>query len=91
MPRKSVFPIRSSRDAPNCRVREHGSSLSRDEATPNLDVVAERDLLDSLAPFIGTRTTLVVTHRATVAERFGRTVNLDAVRIEMGSAPVPLE
>jgi ATP-binding cassette, subfamily C, bacterial CydC len=51
--------------------------LVLDEATANLDVLTERRLLDSLAPFIAGRTTLVISHRATVAERVDGAVVLD--------------
>lgn len=51
--------------------------LVLDEATANLDVLTERHLLDSLAPFIAGRTTLLISHRATVAERVDGTVVLD--------------
>ena len=37
--------------------------LVLDEATANLDVETERDLMASLAPFMRERTTLVITHR----------------------------
>jgi len=50
--------------------------LVLDEATANLDVLTEQRLLDSLAPFIAGRTTLVISHRATVAQRVGGVVLL---------------
>jgi thiol reductant ABC exporter CydC subunit len=52
--------------------------LVLDEATANLDVATESRLLDSLAPFMAGRTTLVISHRATVAGRVDRMVVLDA-------------
>jgi thiol reductant ABC exporter CydC subunit len=52
--------------------------LVLDEATANLDVATESRLLDSLAPFMAGRTTLVISHRATVAGRVDRVVALDA-------------
>jgi len=51
--------------------------LVLDEATANLDVATESRLLDSLAPFMAGRTTLVISHRATVAGRVDRVVALD--------------
>lgn len=51
--------------------------LILDEATANLDVLTERDLMTSLAPFIAGRTTLVISHRASVAAVMDRTVRLD--------------
>jgi ABC-type multidrug transport system fused ATPase/permease subunit len=41
--------------------------LILDEATANLDVATERALMTSLAPFIAGRTTVVISHRASVA------------------------
>src|SRR6478672_11235174 len=40
-----------------------------DEATANLDVETEAALLDSLAPFMAGRTTIVISHRTSVAAR----------------------
>ena len=51
--------------------------LVLDEATANLDVLTERDLMASLAPFIANRTTLVISHRASVAAGMDRTVRLE--------------
>ena len=51
--------------------------LVLDEATANLDVLTERDLMASLAPFIADRTTLVISHRASVAAGMDRTVRLE--------------
>ena len=50
--------------------------LILDEATANLDVATERDLLASLAPFMAGRTTIVISHRATVAAGMDRTIVL---------------
>ena len=50
--------------------------LILDEATANIDVVTERDLMASLAPFIAGRTTIVISHRASVAAGMDRTVVL---------------
>jgi thiol reductant ABC exporter CydC subunit len=52
--------------------------LVLDEATANLDVATEGRLLDSLAPFMAGRTTLVISHRRTVADRVDRVVVLEA-------------
>ena len=52
--------------------------LVLDEATANLDVLTERRLLDSIGPFMVGRTTLVISHRASVAERVDGIVALDA-------------
>ena len=46
--------------------------LILDEATANLDVETEAALLDSLAPFITGRTTIVISHRMSVAARTDR-------------------
>lgn len=46
--------------------------LILDEATANLDVATEAALLDSLAPFMAGRTTIVISHRASVAARTDR-------------------
>jgi thiol reductant ABC exporter CydC subunit len=50
--------------------------LVLDEATANLDVATESRLFDALAPFMAGRTTLVISHRATVAGRVDRVVTL---------------
>jgi len=52
--------------------------LILDEATANLDVVTETDLMGSLAPFIAGRTTIVISHRASVARLADRTIVLGA-------------
>jgi ATP-binding cassette subfamily C protein CydC len=46
--------------------------LILDESTANLDVATEAALLDSLAPFMAGRTTIVISHRASVAARTDR-------------------
>jgi thiol reductant ABC exporter CydC subunit len=46
--------------------------LILDEATANLDVATEAALLESLAPFMAGRTTIVISHRASVAARTDR-------------------
>jgi ATP-binding cassette, subfamily C, bacterial CydC len=58
--------------------------LILDEATANLDVLAERELMDSIAPFMAGRTALVISHRAAVADRVGRALTLDAGRVAGG-------
>jgi thiol reductant ABC exporter CydC subunit len=60
--------------------------LVLDEATANLDVATERDVLEALRPFMAGRTTLVITHREAVAAVMDRTVRLDAGRI-VAAAP----
>lgn len=55
--------------------------LVLDEATANLDIETERDVLAALGPFMTGRTTLVVTHRAAVAAAMDRTVRLEGGRI----------
>ncbi len=50
--------------------------LILDEATANLDVATERDLMASLATFMAGRTTLVISHRATVAAGMDRVIEL---------------
>jgi ATP-binding cassette subfamily C protein CydC len=51
--------------------------LILDEATANLDVETEAALLDSLAPFMAGRTTIVISHRMSVAARTDRQLVLD--------------
>ena len=51
--------------------------LVLDEATANLDVETEREVMDALAPFMAGRTTIVITHRPGVAARMDRTIRLD--------------
>jgi ATP-binding cassette, subfamily C, bacterial CydC len=55
--------------------------LVLDEATANLDVETERDVLASLGSFMVGRTTLVISHRPSVAAGMDRTVTLAAGRI----------
>jgi len=55
--------------------------LILDEATANLDVETERDVMASLASFMVGRTTLVISHRAAVAEVTDRTVTMVAGRV----------
>jgi thiol reductant ABC exporter CydC subunit len=50
--------------------------LVLDEATANLDVATESRLLEALVPFMAGRTTLVISHRPTVAGRVDRVVVL---------------
>ena len=51
--------------------------LILDEATAGLDVDTERDVMASLKPFMATRTTLVISHRAGVAAGMDRTVRME--------------
>ena len=55
--------------------------LILDEATANLDVETERDVLAALAPFMAGRTTLVVSHRASVAASTERTLAMASGRL----------
>ncbi len=55
--------------------------LILDEATANLDVATERDVMASLGPFMAGRTTLVISHRAAVAAAMDRALRLDAGRL----------
>jgi ATP-binding cassette subfamily B protein len=50
--------------------------LILDEATANLDVATEAAFLDSLAPVMAGRTTIVISHRASVAARSDRQIFL---------------
>ncbi len=50
--------------------------LILDEATANLDTDTESRLMDALAPFMSTRTTLIITHRAEVAARADRVIEI---------------
>jgi ATP-binding cassette subfamily C protein CydC len=54
--------------------------LILDEATANLDVETERDVMASLASFMDGRTTLVISHRAGVAAGMDRTVTMSSGR-----------
>jgi ATP-binding cassette, subfamily C, bacterial CydC len=55
--------------------------LILDEATANLDVLTERDLLDSIAPWMRQRTTLIVSHRSSVADRATKVIRMEAGRV----------
>jgi ATP-binding cassette, subfamily C, bacterial CydC len=55
--------------------------LVLDEATANLDVETERDVLAALAPFMAGRTTLVVSHRLSVAAATDRTLAMGSGRL----------
>jgi thiol reductant ABC exporter CydC subunit len=55
--------------------------LILDEATANLDVETERDVLAALAPFMAGRTTIVVSHRASVAAATDRTLAMASGRL----------
>jgi thiol reductant ABC exporter CydC subunit len=55
--------------------------LILDEATANLDVETERDVMASLASFMVGRTTLVISHRPRVAAGMDRILTLAAGRI----------
>ena len=57
--------------------------LILDEATANLDVETERDVLAALAPFMAGRTTLVVSHRASVAAATDRTLAMASGRLAL--------
>jgi ATP-binding cassette, subfamily C, bacterial CydC len=52
-----------------------------DEATANLDVETERDLLESLRAHLAGRTVLAITHRDAVAAAMDRTIRLDAGQV----------
>lgn len=54
--------------------------LILDEATANLDVATERVLMASLAPFLRGRTSIVISHRASVAAGMDQIVEIDAGR-----------
>ncbi len=51
--------------------------LILDEATANLDLGTEERLMDALAPFMATRTTLIISHRAEVAARADMVVMIE--------------
>jgi ATP-binding cassette, subfamily C, bacterial CydC len=55
--------------------------LVLDEATAGLDVATERDLMFGLAPFIAGRTTIVVSHRPSIAARMDKVIRLEAGRV----------
>ena len=50
--------------------------LILDEATANLDVATERRLMTSLAPFMAGRTTIVISHRPSIAAGMDQTLRL---------------
>ena len=58
--------------------------LILDEATANLDVETERDVMAALRPFMVGRTTLVVSHRVGVAAGMDRTLTLASGRPTRG-------
>ena len=60
---------------------KHPEVMILDEATSNLDPVTERNVLDALDRTRGGRTTVVMAHRLSVAERCDRVVLLDRGRI----------
>ena len=55
--------------------------LILDEATANLDASTERDVMASLAPFMAGRTTLVISHRASVAAGMDRVLRMASGRM----------
>ena len=55
--------------------------LVLDEATANLDTVTERRLVESLAPVLAGRTTLVISHRPAFAGLADREVRLERGRV----------
>ncbi len=55
--------------------------LILDEATANLDVATERALMASIAPFMRGRTSIVISHRASVADAMDQVIRLEAGRI----------
>ena len=50
--------------------------LILDEATANLDTETEERVMDALVPFMAGRTTLIISHRASVAARADRVMEL---------------
>ena len=55
--------------------------LILDEATSQLDIEAERDVRESLRGFLGTRTTIMITHHRAMVELADRVVVMDRGRI----------
>ena len=52
-----------------------------DEPTANLDPDNERNLLDSLEPFLAVRTVLIISHRSVVVERVDQLLTMENGRI----------
>ena len=50
--------------------------LVLDEATADLDAVTERRLMTALAPFLAGRTTILISHRAAVAQQADAVIEL---------------
>ncbi len=55
--------------------------LVLDEATANLDQATEASLMDGIAPFMASRTVILITHREELAARCDATVRLERGRI----------
>ena len=55
--------------------------LILDEATANLDVITEQQLLAALEPFMIGRTVIIISHRRTVIEHVDRVIELEQGRV----------
>jgi thiol reductant ABC exporter CydC subunit len=55
--------------------------LILDEATSQLDAVTEQQLMQSLAPFMAGRTTLIISHRRAALHGVDQTITLDGGRV----------
>jgi ATP-binding cassette subfamily C protein CydC len=55
--------------------------LILDEATANLDAITERQLLESLEPFMMGRTVMIISHRRPAIERVDQVIELEQGRI----------
>jgi ATP-binding cassette subfamily B protein len=62
--------------------------LVLDEATSGLDATTETQLLDHLAAWLGQRTVVYITHRAHVAARASRTIELNNGRVQLPSVSI---
>ncbi len=55
--------------------------LILDEATANLDALTEQKLMQSLAPYLQGRTTLIISHRPPLAQTVDQVIALDNGRV----------
>lgn len=62
--------------------------LILDEATSQLDGHTERLLHDSLAPFIKSRTTIIITHRLTTVDLADRVIVMEGGKVVSDSTPI---
>ncbi len=54
--------------------------LVLDEATANLDVIAEREVMEGLLPLLEGRTILAITHRPLILDKMDQVIVLDTLK-----------